>query len=172
MMRLSQTLLNQPVLSLRTGGHIATTISPIINPNNLKIEGFFCQDSIDKKKQLVLLDQDIRDLLPQGIVVNDHEVLSEISELPRLKEIINLNFTLIGKQVITASKKTLGKVNDYSVDGSSMFIHKLNVSLPIMRNFIGEGLVVDRTQIIEITSKQVIIGDLEQTVPARAAATA
>jgi uncharacterized protein YrrD len=172
MLRLSETYLNQPVMSLRTGGMIATTVEAIINPNNLKVEGFFCQDSLEKKKQLILLEQDIRDILAQGIVVNDHEVLSELSDLPRLREIINLNFVLVGKQVITVSKKVVGKVTDYSIDSKSMFIQKLYVSPPIMRNLTGKGLMVDRTQINEITNKQIIINDLEGTVPAQATATA
>ena len=49
-------------MSLRTGGEIASISAPIINPDNLKIEGFYCEDRYDKK-QLVLLFQDIREIL-------------------------------------------------------------------------------------------------------------
>jgi hypothetical protein len=91
MLQLSTSLQNIPVMSLRTGGQIATALSPIINPNNLKIEGFWCQDDFEGKR-LVLLTQDIRDTLPQGFVVNDHDVLSEAEELVRLKDILAMNF--------------------------------------------------------------------------------
>lgn len=86
MLQLSQTLIGRPVMSLRTGTAVATTISAIFNPNNLKIEGFYVQDSFDSKKKLILLCQDIREIIPQGIVINDHEVLGESDELVRLKK--------------------------------------------------------------------------------------
>ncbi|MGH9856823.1 MAG: hypothetical protein ACRD4B_03165, partial [Acidobacteriota bacterium] len=83
--------MNQPVMSLRTSSQIATTIAPIINPNNLKIEGFYCQDAFEKGT-LVMMTQDIRDVLPQGFVVNDHEVLAGPDELVRLNDIMQLGF--------------------------------------------------------------------------------
>src|SRR6185369_5066253 len=113
MLQLSGSLLNKPVMSLRTGGQVATTIGVIINPNNLKLEAFYCQDSIDKKKRLVLLYQDIRDVIGKGIVVNDHEVLAEPDELVRLKDVMSINFELIGKQVVTVDKARVGKVSDF-----------------------------------------------------------
>src|SRR5579864_7400151 len=107
MLQLSGSLINRPVLSLRTGTVVATILAPIINPNNLKIEGFYCQDRFQKTR-LVLLYQDIRDVLPQGLVVNDHDVLSEPEELVRLHDIMKLQFELIGKPVVTVSKDKIG----------------------------------------------------------------
>ncbi|HEY5152491.1 MAG TPA: hypothetical protein VII55_00805, partial [Candidatus Saccharimonadales bacterium] len=96
MLQLSTSLLNKSVLSLRTSSPVATIIGPIINPEKLKIEGFYCQDRFDKR-ELILLCQDIRDILPQGYVINDHDVLAEPDELVRLQKIIGMDFQLIGK---------------------------------------------------------------------------
>src|ERR1039458_3073195 len=115
MLQLSDSILNKPVLSLRTNTVVATATSPIINPNNLKIEGFYCDDSFSRS-QLILLYQDIRDFIHQGFVVNDHDVLVDPSELIRLKDLLDLNFTLIGKQVETIDKKKLGKVSDFATE--------------------------------------------------------
>jgi len=155
-------------MSLRTGTQIARVTAPLINPNNLKIEGFFCVDSFSKDV-LILLDQDIRDFLPQGFVVNDHDVLAEPDELIRLKEIIELNFNIVGKPVETVSKEKIGKVSDYATDTSSMFIQKLYVSQSLFKSFMGGSLSVDRTQIHEITPRRVIINEILK--PTRAAAT-
>lgn len=171
MLQLSATLFNRPVLSLRTGTPIATITAPIINPNNLKIEGFYCQDRFDKK-QLVLLYRDIRDILHQGFVVNDHDVLAEPDELVRLKNILELNFQLIGKPVVTLSKEKVGKVSDYATEMETMFVQKIYVSQSIMKSFTGGSLSVDRTQVNEITPKRIIINELLKTSPATAAATA
>lgn len=169
MLQLSSSLLAKPVLSLRTSMPIATITAPIFNPNNLKIEGFYCQDRFDKK-QLVLLYQDIREVMPQGFVVNDHDVLATAEELVRLKDILELNFELIGKQVETVSKEKVGKVTDYATETETMFVQKIYVSQSILRSFAGGSLSIDRTQINEITPRRIIINDLVKTAPAQAPA--
>jgi sporulation protein YlmC with PRC-barrel domain len=171
MLQLSGTILNKPILSLRTGSPIADIITPIINPNNLKIEGFYCQDSIEKT-QLVLLYQDIRDILPQGIVVNDHDVLADPEDLVRLKETLETSFELIGKQVETVSHEKVGKVTDYAFESATMYIQKLYVSQSILKSITGGNLSIDRSQVHETTPKRIIINDLLETAPAGAPAAA
>jgi sporulation protein YlmC with PRC-barrel domain len=158
MLKLSETFISAPVLSLRTGGPIGSVIQPIIDPNNLKIEGWYVQDQFNKDK-LVLLSQDIRDILPQGFAINDHEVLSQPEELIRLKEIMEHNFELPGKYVTNSSDKKFGKVTDYAVETNSMYIQKIYVGQSLIKNFSGGTLSVDRSQIIEITNRRIIIED-------------
>jgi uncharacterized protein YrrD len=172
MLQLSGALINRPILSLRTGTTVGTALQPIINPNNLKIEGFYCEDRFDKKKQRVLLYQDIRDVMKQGIVVNDHDALSDPEELVRLQEIMKLQFNLIGKPVVTDSKSKLGKVSDFATEIETMYIQKIYVSQPLRKSFIGGSLSVDRSQIVEITSRRIIINDPIQPKTAQAAAAA
>lgn len=121
---------------------------------------------------MVLVDQDIRDVIPQGIVVNDADVLADPSDLVRLQKTMKLNFELIGKKVVTVDKERIGKVSDFAVETSSMFIKKIYVSQSLLKSFTGGNLGVDRTQIVEITDKKVVIRELAQKVPARATATA
>jgi uncharacterized protein YrrD len=172
MLQLSQSLLGRPVMSLRTGTQVALVTSAIINPNNLKIEGFHVQDSLDKKAQLVLLYQDIRDIIPQGIVINDHDVLADPTELIRLKDVLELKFELLGKPVYTESKEKIGKVNDFATETSSMVIKKLYVAQPLLKNFSGGSLSVDRTRIVEITNRRIVIQDLLGTERSNAVAVA
>lgn len=171
MLKLSDSLIGRPVMSLRTGQQAATTTSAIINPNNLKIEGFYCADKFSRK-ELVLLYQDIRDVIPQGLVVNDHDVLADPDELVRLKEVMSIRFELIGKQVATLSKQRLGKVSDFSVEVETMYVQKLYASRGILKGLTKGNLVIDRSQINEITDKNIIVNDPldAATVPAGAAA--
>lgn len=171
MLQLSASLLNKSVLSLRTGQPVAFVTTPIFNPNNLKIEGFYCEDSYSKK-QLVLLYQDIREFMKEGFVVNDHDVLVEPEELVRLHEVLASKFDLMGKKVVTISNQKVGKVGDYAVETETMFVQKIYVSQSILKSFTGGSLSVDRNQINEITDKQIIINDLlnDAKIPAPAAA--
>lgn len=160
MLQLSGSLLNKPVMSLRTGGQVATTYAALINPNNLKIEGFYCMDSMEKKKRLILLYQDIRDIIAKGIVVDDHEVLVEPEELVRLKDLMKINFELIGKQVVTVNKEKVGKVNDFAAETATMYIQKIYASQSILKSLTNGNLSIDRNQIVEITNRKVVIQDL------------
>jgi hypothetical protein len=169
MLQLSDFLHNRPVLSLRTGGAVATALGPIINPNNLKIEGFFCQDRFENR-ELILLTQDIRETLPDGLVIDDHERLTEAGELVRLRDILELRYELIGRQVETVDKQKVGKVSDYAVETNSLIIMKLYASQSILKNFTGGSLSIDRNQIQEITPRRIIISELLKGTPAAALA--
>lgn len=171
MLQLSAALLNKNVMSLRTGQAIANVTAAIFNPNNLKIEGFYCQDRFDKR-ELILLYQDIREVLKQGYVVNDHAVLAEPDDLIRLKDVLELNYELIGKPVQTITKHKVGKVSDYATETETMYVQKIYVAQSIFKSLTGGSLSVDRTQINEITPKRIIINDLAKTVPAQAPAAA
>lgn len=159
MLQLIERFLNQPVLSLRTGGQIATATTPIINPNNLKIVGFYCKSNRERQPT-VLLSQDIRQITGDGYIVNDHEVLTNPADLVRLKDVLSWDFELYDKPVYTISGDHVGKIGDYAVDPESLYIVKLYVEQSLMKSFTGGKLVVDRTQINEITPKRVIIEDL------------
>jgi len=154
-------------MSLRTGQQVGTTLEPIINPNNLKIEGFYCSDRFSKQ-ELVLLYQDIRDIIAQGFVVDDHEALTSPEELVRLKAVLSIDFKLIGKPVVTVSKERVGKVSDYATELETMYIQKIYISQSMLKSLTGGNLGVDRNQINEITDKKIIINELLKGTPAAA----
>ncbi|HEX8763489.1 MAG TPA: PRC-barrel domain-containing protein [Candidatus Saccharimonadales bacterium] len=172
MLQLSGTLLNRPILNLRTGNVAGLTQRPLINPNNLKIEGFYCKDDVDRTRTPVLLYQDIRDVIPQGIVINDYDVLVDPGELVRLKATIDSKFDLIGKKVITADKQKIGKVSDFATEIETMYIQKLYITQSMLKNLTGGNLIIDRNQIVEINDKYIVIQDLQGHIPARAGAPA
>lgn len=163
MLQLSASLINRSVVSLRTSGEIAVIESVIINPNNLKIEGFYCNDKFSHKR-LVLLAQDIRDNIKQGIIVNDHDVLTEPEELVRLKSVLELEFDIMGKPVETVSKHKVGKINDFAVDDQTLYIQKLYVGPSIIKSLTSGQLSIDRDQIVEITNRRIVIKDLEKPI--------
>jgi sporulation protein YlmC with PRC-barrel domain len=171
MLQLSEALTNRPVMSLRTGQPVATATKPIINPNNLKIEGFYCDDRFEKG-EFILLCQDIRDIIPQGFVVDDHDVLTAPDELVRMQEILEIDFSLIGKPVITVAKERIGKVEDYATEMDTMYVQKLYVTRTLIKSFASGSLGVDRNQINEITDRKIIISELLKTVPSGAGAVA
>jgi sporulation protein YlmC with PRC-barrel domain len=98
--------------------------------------------------------------------------LAHLDDIIRLKDLIALHFTLLGKPVVTESKAKIGKVNDFAVELESMFVQKLYVTQALRKSLSTSALSVDRTQIIEITDRKIIINDLRQTSTVGAAAVA
>jgi uncharacterized protein YrrD len=156
MLTLGNELISKPILSLRTSSPVGVATEVIINPNNLKIEGWHALDTNDKREG-ILLSQDVRDILPKGFAVNDHEAISDPADLVRLQKVLDIKFEIIGKPVITTNKKKLGKVSDYAFEKNAFFIQKIYVSQSILKNFSGGGLVIDRSQVVEITHRQIVV---------------
>lgn len=171
MLQLSQSIMNQPVMSLRTGAEVATAIRPIVNPNNLKIEGFYCEDRFHKGQPLILLTQDIREHLAQGFVVNDHEVLASPEDLVRLKDVLTIDFQLPGKQVMTVKKQRIGKITDYALESTTFYIQKLYAAQPLLKSMSGQ-LSIDRTQIVEVTDKKIVIQEILDPIKSSSPVTA
>jgi hypothetical protein len=150
-------LLNRPVMSLRSGGQIGLAETPIINPHNLKILGWWCSTPDGRQ---VLLAEELRDTMPEGLAVNDEAALSDPSDLVRHQEILDINFELMDKPVRT-KRQRLGRVSDYSYN-EGMFVQKLYVARPLRKVFSAEDtLIIDREQIIEVTDKYILVRDTE-----------
>lgn len=160
MLTLSAKFINRPILSLRVGHQVATALTPIINPNNLKIEAWYAQD-LRSNARLILQQQSVREVIPEGIIINDFDELMPLEDLVRLQKIADLDFDLIGKPVETINKQKIGKVVDYAVEPETMMIVKLYLNQNIFKDFSGGGRVIDRKQIFEITDRKVVVKDTE-----------
>jgi hypothetical protein len=158
MLKLSASLLHRPVVSLRTGQAIAIASDPIINPHNLKILGWWC--NMPGNGQMVLLAEDVREDIAQGLAVNDDDALSNPADLVRYQEILDIHFDLMSKVVKTKRQK-IGKVHDYSYN-EGMFVQKLYVAKSIVKVFTNEDtVIIDRNQILEVTDNYILVKDTE-----------
>lgn len=163
MLLMSKSLYNRPVMSLRLGAPIAVAVEPIINPHNLKILGWWCK-SPGQTKQQVLLSEDVREVMPGGLAVNDDDALSHSADLVRHNEILGLHFQLLNKVVKTKNSK-LGKINDFVYDSQAMLVQKLHVARPLTKVFASEDtLIIDRNQILEVTDNYILVRDADVTV--------
>lgn len=158
---MSKSLYNLPVMSLRVGGPIATALEPIINPHNLKIMGWWCV--VPSKQRLVLLSEDVREIMPTGLAVNDESALATSDDLVRHREVLDTGFQLIDKVVRTKRSK-IGKVSDY-VYNDGMFVQKLYVAKSLVKILANEDtVIIDRSQILEVTDSHILVSDTEVSV--------
>ena len=157
MLVLNTQLENIPVMSLQSGTSLGTTTTPIIDPRKLQIVAY---NVVGARIQVpsVLHTVDIREIGPLGYIVDSANSVMELDEdLVRLQEVVKLNFNLIGKQVIDDTKKKLGKVVDYTVESDSFLIQKLHLSQSVLKNIKNSSLIINRSQIVEITDREIIV---------------
>ncbi|PSO45187.1 hypothetical protein BRC21_00365 [Candidatus Saccharibacteria bacterium SW_7_54_9] len=143
------------VINMRDGQPTTKILRPIIDPFKLEVAGFYT----DHKPENILLVRNIRELNRKQVMIDDVDALSSKDELPRLKEVLDINYQLGGKRAVTYSKKRLGKVEDYIVDTVSYRIEKIHVHQPVWRSFSGGLLIVDRKQILEVDNHKVTVSD-------------
>ncbi len=160
MLKLSVSLHNVPIYSLRTGHQVGIALRPLLNPKNLKIEAWFAESRFDNGL-LLLPSTEIREIGSQGIAINDHDSITPAEELVRLAPLVRLDFQLIGKKVYSERKHKIGKVDDYATDLESYYVQKLYVSPTVFKALTRDQRVISRVQIIEIDAKKIIVKDTE-----------
>lgn len=158
MLALSNTLTNRPILSLRTGGRIGTAVRPIISPHDLQIIGWWCDNHSEINIQ-VLLVQDVRESLPRGLIVDDYHALSAQEDLARHKEVLEIDYELMGK-LVRSERHKIGKVVDYCYD-ETYLVQKLYVEQSLLKALAQDQRIIGRKQIIEITDSYIMVKDTD-----------
>lgn len=163
-------LIGCPILSLHVGGAIAHVSDIIIDPNDLKIIGFRVSGPLIRGEVGdVLLASSVREFSRAGMIVDSVDELVDGEEVIRIRDILNLNFSLPGLKVISANKSKLGKVADYIVNSDSWDIHQLIVQRPIMKALLDPELIIPRSEIVEVNDYQIVVKDehskLQQSAP-------
>lgn len=158
MILLGSTLKNAPVMSLQTGGQIATTDTALIDPANLCIKAYRVTGSLlHEIKQPILRIADSRELSDLGFIVDSVDDICSLDDVIKLKELADLRFSLIGMQVTDERRKNIGKVVDFTLDTGSFIVQQLTVRRPLLKSFNDTELVIHRSQIIEINNSSIVV---------------
>ena len=166
----SDRLLNCPILSLHVGGAIARTTEIVVDPNELKVIAFRLEgpDIAKGAAGNYLQESRVREYSSAGMVVDSLDDFVEADDVVSLKQILDLNFSLKGMHVVTKKGTKLGKVSDYTVNTDGFVIQQLIVQRPIMKAFLDPELVIGRSEVIEISDKEIVVRDEESKIRANA----
>lgn len=160
---LASQLENLPILSLRHGQPVAVSGHLIVDPDKLAVVAMYCQAGAGlagwRKSTAVIMVRDIREVAREGIVIDSLEDIEEVGEIVRLKDIIDKRFKPKASLVISESGHQLGKVEDYTVHVRSFLIQKLYVKQSLIKNILLNSLVIDRSQVVEVTARHIVVRD-------------
>lgn len=157
MLILGSRLHHTPVMSLQTGTKLAHVTSPIIDPATLKIVAYVLEGPLLAEHPSYLRVDDIREIGNIGIIVDSSDEFVGLEDVIKLKELIKLNFPLIGMSVIDEHKRKLGKVENYTLESGSFVIQQLEVKRGILKGITDAGLLIHRSQITKITDQAIVV---------------
>lgn len=160
---LASQLTNLPVLSLQTGQAIATVVQPIVNQASLEIAALSCK--LPGRQHSVILMRDIRQFASDCVIIDSFEDIEDANEIVRLRSVVEAGFNPVGKQVVTQSRQTLGKVEDYTINLETFMLQKLYVQQSLLKSVLFNNLAIDRTQIVEVTDKHFVVQDTLEKDP-------
>lgn len=155
---LANQLTNLPVMSLQTGQPIATVKHPVVNIANLEVMALACSVG-RRRKQGVVLIRDIRQFATDCVIIDSFDEIEDPHEIVRLREVMARNFNPIDRQVVSETGQRLGKVEDYTINLKTQMLQKLYVHQSLMKSILFSNLVVDRTQIIDVSNQQFTVKD-------------
>ena len=156
-------LLNYPILSLHTASKIAEVKALIIDPNFLKVVAF--EINVASSKQCLFLETaSVREFSKMGMIVDSDEEFVEQGDVIKLKEMIELGFTLENMKVLSKKKTMLGRVEDFIVTTDNFRVMQLIIKRPIYKSLIDQELVIGRSEIHEINDTEIIVKSEESTI--------
>jgi len=158
MLRFYNDLVGTSVTDISSGRKIANVTGIVINPHNLSVAALSCYVRAQAMEKF-LLTKDITDFKLNIVTVPNDSALSDLEELVRIKEFLGINYKVIGKKVITDSKKHVGVVNDFVIDDETFLVAKLYVRPPITKLLQSSDRIIGRNQIVEVSDKAITVRD-------------
>lgn len=156
-------LLNYPILSLHTASRIAEVKGLVIDPNFLKVVAFEIS-AVSSKQRLFLEASSVREFSKMGMIVDSDEEFVEKDDVIKLKETIDLGFSLDNMKVVSKKKAMLGRIEDFIINTEDFQIMQLIVKRPIYKALIDPELVIGRSDIHEINDNEIIVKSEEGTI--------
>ena len=156
-------LLKYPILSLHTASRIAEIKGLVIDPNFLKVVAFEI-NAVSSRQSLFLETSSVREFSKMGMIVDSDEEFVEKDDVIKLKETIDLGFSLDNMKVISKKKAMLGRIEDFIINTEDFQIMQLVVKRPIYKALIDPELVIGRSDIHEINDSEIIVKSEEGTI--------
>lgn len=152
-----QQLLQIPVMSLQTGVELAHVKDILLDPRNLKVVAFELEGKLLDSHPSFLRIEDIRELGSIGIIVDSNEEFVGVDDVIKIKQVHEFDFHLLNLDVYEQKGTKLGKVHEYTLDGSAFAVQQITVKRPLIKSFTENELIIHRSQIVEVSNEKVVV---------------
>lgn len=150
-------LLGTPIMSLQTGTKVAQAGQPIIDPANLKVFAYEVDGPLLDEHPSFIRIADIRETGAVGMIIDSSDEFIGLHDVIKLQELAELHFNLVGMAVIDEHRHKLGKVEDFTLETGDFVVQQLKVKRGLIRGLTDTGLLVHRSQIVEINDTYIVV---------------
>lgn len=144
-------------MSLQTGGRLATTTKPIIDPGTLKVIAYEVEGSLLAQKPSFVRTADIREYGRLGMILDSNDELIGLDDVLEVEKLYAIGFPLIGMSVIDDTRRRIGKVSDYTIETNGYVIQQLSINRGFFKSFNDTGALIHRSQIVEINDQAIVV---------------
>lgn len=169
MQLLASAVLGQPVLESGSGHKVARVKRLIINPETLRVEGLLVSTGpfiLEHDRALSFLD--ILHIFPQGVAIEDKEVMAETRDIVRLHELLKKRVPILGQLALTKSGVSLGRVTDLLFDSQNGTVSRLHIK-SFFRDLILPSEKVETISRKAVVFKNDVLEEVKNSSPSFAA---
>ncbi|HEX9679570.1 MAG TPA: hypothetical protein VGA08_03045 [Candidatus Saccharimonadales bacterium] len=156
MLVLNNKLIGTDVASVQASHKVGQVSGYLIDPRRLEVMALYVKTRLNPAP-LILHTVDIRDFSSQGAIIDHNEQLMEPDGLVRLKEVVDIDFQLIDKPVLTEDGRRLGKVNGFAFDTLGWKIMRINVRQTVTKSLSTTELIIHRQQIVKVSDTEIVV---------------
>jgi uncharacterized protein YrrD len=144
-------------MSLQTGTKLAQTTQAIIDPRTLSVAAYELEGPLLSHTPAYLRVNEVREVSSIGMIIDSNDEIIAGGDVISLDNLLAMNFTLIGLSVVDELKHKLGKVEDYTLETGDFIIQQLHIKRGFLRGLTDTGLLIHRSQVIEITDSEIVV---------------
>ena len=153
MIHAASQLIERPVYSLQQTSHVGEISGLLIDPHRLSLAAFWVKDKKRRRNFLVVID-DIFGLDINHLVINHPQDLTLPGDLPRLAEVLEIDYQIPGKKII-ANKKVLGIASDFGIGDDNYQVRYIAGQARFWHKLRGGNLRFMRQQIKKINDRSI-----------------
>ena len=157
MLMLNSKIETTPVMGLQTGSQLATVGEALIDPANLQIVAYNLENNSYSNEPMFVRIAELRELSRVGFIVDSGEDFILQSDVIKIRDLIELDFHLIGMKVIDEDGNNLGKIIDFAFSFLDFRVQQIIVKRPLFRSFNTPELTIHRNQITMIDNEKITV---------------
>ena len=128
----------------------------LIDPHRFSVAGFWVEEYQCRRNWWpILLSQSLRQIHSRRVFVNDAEDFNHPKDLPRLKEVLKIDYQIPGKKIVSTEREYLGKAEDFSFSDEDFKIMHIIAKPPLPQRLRTSRRQFSRSQIEKIRGKSI-----------------
>lgn len=164
MIYLASACIGYQIYSIATSNNVGQLRGILIDPQRFSVAGFWIEEYHQRRSYWpILLSKSLRQIEGRRVFINDISDFNAPKDLPRLKNILKIDYQIPNKRVISTEKEYLGKAEDFSFNDEDFKIIHLIVKPPLHLRLRKTRRHFTRRQIEKVAQKEIEICIKPQT---------